>query len=200
MTPNEWDDIATGWDSNEDVQLYAEKAFDSWIRKVLPLLTNLPTSRILDFGCGTGLLTQRLAPLCHQIVAVDTSARMIDVLRRKVIKAGIENITALQIAVNTTTINEVPELVGKFDLIVASSVCSFLADYEATIGDLSCLLNPGGYFIQWDWLADMPVERIQGAFEASGLIGQVVEEAFTMNENGESMPVVMGIGKRLFDT
>jgi 2-polyprenyl-3-methyl-5-hydroxy-6-metoxy-1,4-benzoquinol methylase len=195
MTSIEWDDFASGWDSNDEVRAYAEKAFDSWTQKVVPLVSDLPNRRILDFGCGTGLLTEKLAPLCGQIVAVDTSARMIDILRRKVIEAGIDNITALQIAVNTATINECPELASKFDLIVASSVCSFLQDYEATLGDLSSVMNPGGWFIQWDWLADMPVERIQGAFEASGLIGHGVEEAFTMNTEGESMPVVMGIGR-----
>ncbi len=196
VTPNEWDDYATGWDSNDDVQTYAEKAFDSWARNVAPLLSGLFKSRVLDFGCGTGLLTEKLAPLCGHIVAVDISEKMIDVLRSKLIEAGTNNVTALQIAINASTIEACPELSGKFDLIVASSVCSFLPDYEATLGNLSSVMNAGGCFVQWDWLADMPAERIQGAFAASGLIAHGVEEVFAMESEGKSMPVVMGIGRK----
>jgi len=195
MMPNEWDDFAADWDSNDDVRIYAEKAFDSWTRKAAPLVSNLPDSRILDFGCGTGLLTERLAPLCGQIVAVDTSAQMIAALRRKVIEANAENIVTMQLAVNAETVNESAELAEKFDMIVASSVCSFLPDYEATVGHLAAVIKPAGYFVQWDWLSAMPTDRIQRAFEASGLITHCIEVAFTMKSDGESMPVVMGVGQ-----
>lgn len=170
-------------------------AFDSWDRKVAPLVPELRKSRVLDFGCGTGLLTEKLAPRCGQIVSVDTSARMVEVLRKKILDAGTKNVTALQTGVNRDSIGEFPQLAGKFDLIVASSVCAFLADYEATLGDLCFVTNPGGFFVQWDWLADMPVERIQAAFDASGLAICGIEEAFAMQSGGESLPVVMGVGR-----
>ena len=197
MASNNWDEFAAGWDSNDGVRLYAENAFYSWTQKVAPLVSDLSNSRILDFGCGTGLLTERLAPLCGQIVAVDTSVNMIDVLQRKVSTASIDNITALQIAINATTINECEELASKFDLIVASSVCSFLPDYETSLGDLTSIMNPGGYFVQWDWLADMTMDRIRWAFEKSGLVAHGVEEAFALTIGEESMSVVMGIGRQV---
>jgi len=195
MASNEWDEFASGWDSNDDVRIYAEKAFESWNRKVAPLISSLANSRALDFGCGTGLLSEKLAPLCGQVIAVDTSAGMIEVLRKKLAKSGIDNVTALQLDVSGTTIDEILELGGKFDFIVASSVCSFLPDYEGTLGDLTSILNPEGNFVQWDWLDNMPVARIRAAFEASGLIERGIEEAFEMNSEKESMPVVMGLGQ-----
>jgi 2-polyprenyl-3-methyl-5-hydroxy-6-metoxy-1,4-benzoquinol methylase len=195
MAPNEWDDFAAGWDSNEDVRIYAENAFDSWTQKVAPLAPDLSNCRVMDFGCGTGMLTEKLAPLCNHVVAVDTSANMINVLLRKANDSSIDNVTALQIAVNATTIDECEELASMFDLIVASSVCSFLPNYEETLGDLTSVLNPGGYFVQWDWLADMPADRIQSAFKGSGLLTHGIEEAFSMNTEKNSMAVVMGIGR-----
>ena len=39
--------------------------------------------RVLDFGCGTGLLTEKIAPLVNEIVAIDSSPKMIEVLRKK---------------------------------------------------------------------------------------------------------------------
>ncbi|MCH8334286.1 MAG: class I SAM-dependent methyltransferase [Proteobacteria bacterium] len=41
-------------------------------------------------------------------------------------------------------------LTEKFDLVVASSVCSFLPDYNSTLRDLSSALKPGGLFVQWE--------------------------------------------------
>ena len=195
MAFDEWDDHAVGWNANNDVRIFAEKAFDSLGRKIAPLMPNLADVRILDFGCGTGLLSEKLAPLCRHIVAVDTSAKMTGVLRNKVIDDGIENITPLQTAINTAAVSEHPELTVKFDLIVASSVCNFLPDYEATLRDLSSMMKPGGYFVQWDWLADMSLDRIRGAYTATGLKIIVVEEAFVMEMGDESMPVAMGLAQ-----
>ena len=196
MTLNEWDDYAAGWDANDDVRTYAENAFESLTRKVPALVTDLTNSRVLDFGCGTGLLSEKFAPICGEIMAVDTSPKMIEEMRRKVMEANIRNIVALEIDISAATIKESPDLTSGFDLVVTSSVCSFLPDYERTLGDLTSVINPGGIFVQWDWIVDMPVERIQGAFETAGLVEVSAEEAFALKTNGDSMAVVMGIGRR----
>ena len=101
MTQNSWDEAATGWDTRADTRLYAERAFESWNRKIAPLVSDLTESRVLDFGCGTGLLTEKLAPLCGHIVAVDTSAKMIDVLRSKIVDKHIGNITPHEVNVDS---------------------------------------------------------------------------------------------------
>lgn len=53
---NSWDEYADGWDSNPAVIAYAYKAFHA-MRNTL----NPDGWRILDFGCGSGLLTERLS-------------------------------------------------------------------------------------------------------------------------------------------
>jgi SAM-dependent methyltransferase len=195
MTQNSWDELATDWDIRADTLLYAERAFESWNRKIAPLVSDLTEIRVLDFGCGTGLLTEKLAPLCGHIVAVDISAGMIDVLQSKIVDKRIGNITPLVTAIDSAAINENPELSVKFDLVVASSVCSFLPDYVSTLRDLSSALKPGGLFVQWDWLSEMSIERIRGAYKESGLINLGVEEAFAMTMEDQSMPVVMGVAR-----
>lgn len=196
MNENEWDDHADDWDVNEDVQLYARKAFESWQEKVAPLYQNLSECRALDFGCGTGLLTERLAGHCAHVVAADTSEKMIEVLQNKLDSADIGNVTASSVPIDAHSIEANPELLSPFDLIVASSVCSFLPDYESTLRDISSLLKSGAYFVQWDWLESMPGSKIEGAFKSSGLISQSIGQAFAMGADGESRPVIMGIGRK----
>ena len=84
MTTNEWDEYATGWDINEDVREYANKAFDTFEQNVAPALSTPSKSRVLDFGCGTGLLAEKLAGRCGEIVAIDSSPKMIEVLEKKI--------------------------------------------------------------------------------------------------------------------
>ena len=197
MPFDEWDDHADGWDADEDVRIFAKKAFDGLSKKVLPLLPNLADGRVLDFGCGTGLLSEKLAPLCRNVVAVDTSSKMIAVLQRKIVDKGIENVTTLQSAIDSASIERHSALTEKFDLIVASSVCNFLEDYEASLRCLCSMMRPGAYFVQWDWLGDMSIDRILGAYEATGLRAIAVEEEFVMEVKDNSIPVVVGLAQSL---
>ena len=120
---------------------------------------------------------------------------MIEALRSKLTQLGFDNIVASNVALNAESIRENPVLLDSFDLIVASSVCSFLPDYESTVRDLSSVMRPGACFVQWDWMEDMPKERVRNAFGAAGLVNHAVDHAFTMNVDGESMQVVIGIGR-----
>ena len=186
-----WDDYADHWDRDEDVRSYADQAFASLIERAHVHDDCWKSKRALDFGCGTGLLTEKLSPHVREIVAVDLSEKMIAVLNKK----SLSNVTAINANIGDRDIRRGPAWRSGFHLITASSVCSFLPDYEQTLSELSPLLTAGGLFAQWDWLSEMPIERIRTAFEASGLESVVIETAFEMAMNGDTMPVVFGLGR-----
>jgi len=75
---SEWDDYADDWDSDESAALYSKEAFNS-----LSNIVDMEDANLLDFGCGTGLLTEKLSPQAGHIVALDTSSRMLAVLTGK---------------------------------------------------------------------------------------------------------------------
>lgn len=187
-----WDEHAENWDRDERVRFYADQAFASLIEFVAVHDNEWKSKRVLDFGCGTGLLTEKLAPLVGEVIAVDTSPNMIEVLREK----KIGNVTAIRANIDDQTI---APWFSSFDLIVTSSVCGFLPNYEATIGVLSQTLGTPGYFVQWDWLSSgdeefgLTVDRVSNAFRGANLKCVHVDCAFTVAFEDEKMPVLIGV-------
>ena len=188
-----WDDYAEGWDSNSDAITFAAQAYRSLID-----LIDISGLRILDFGCGTGLLTERMALDADRVVALDSSAKMISVLNDK----GLENVETIAEILSEKLIYGNSFLYPKFDLVVASSVCAFLPEYENTLLLLKSLLKTNVILVQWDWLKsdqDSTVgftrESINLAFAKSGIEVVAIKESFSILSNGNSMKVVMAAGK-----
>ncbi len=192
---NEWDAFANEWD-NDETQLYSERVFSSLQDKTSTWIPALTRCQVLDFGCGTGLLTEKLARHCAHVLAIDTSEAMIDVLRGKIRDQKITNIDTLVASIDSASETTTPQLSRKFDLITCSSVCGFLPDYPSTLQALSSLLKPSGLFTQWDWLNDMPIDRIQSAFAEAGLASLSIGESFHMSTKKGSMAVVLAVGRR----
>lgn len=189
-----WDDYADSWDANPDVATYADKAFDSLCQVI-----SLDGLKVLDFGCGTGKLTEKIADAAASVVGVDTSTKMIAVLRQK----SIPNLTPLAGDISSVPITQHPALKGDFDLVVASSVCAFVDDFESTLLVLKSLLKDGGTFIQWDWQrsssqADFgfTIESITEAYANVGLELVRVTQAFSLPAEDGSMTVLMGIATK----
>ncbi|GAA3935366.1 class I SAM-dependent methyltransferase [Litoribacillus peritrichatus] len=183
-----WDDYASEWDANKDAVLYADKAYQTLINVV-----NLKGLRVLDFGCGTGLLSERMAPLVDQIVALDPSPKMISALDAKQLPC-VETLAAelTEELITSSSVFETP-----FDLVVASSVCSFLPDYEQTLLLLKRLLSDKGIFIQWDWLdldgsgTGLTENRISTALDGAGFKRFKVSQPFSLTSDYGTMSVVM---------
>ncbi|MEX6503657.1 class I SAM-dependent DNA methyltransferase [Pseudomonas zhanjiangensis] len=190
---NEWDEFAEGWDVDASVQEYANKAFAE-----LSDFIGVDGLSVFDFGCGTGSLTRLLSPRVKNIVALDGSSEMIRLLSEK----NLGNVSTIAGFLSQELIDSHPHLADRFDLIVASSVCGFLPDYEATLGLLKSLLKSGGVFIQFDWLSDddaaetgLSEDRVLRALNANEFINIQVKKPFVMNSSKGAMTVLMAVGK-----
>ena len=193
---DEWAEYAPTWDSDPAARLYAEAAFGALTPLLAATGTELAGLRVLDFGAGTGLLTERLADEGASVVAVDTSAAMIGVLRAKIADRGWTSVTADV---------DLPDPSERFDLVVCSSVCSFLDDYPGTAQDLAGRLDPGGLFVQWDWERPdgegdghgLSRAEIVTALVGAGLTDVAVETGFTVPFEDQTMAPLMGSGRRV---
>lgn len=193
---HEWDEHAADWDSDPGPRAYADAAFAS----LMPLLDRyeiaLDGAHVLDFGCGTGLLTERLVGHGAVVDALDTSPAMLDVLRGKVERNGWSTVR---------TISDPTEAGGPYDLVVCSSVLSFVDDHPGTVDRLVSSLRPAGVFVQWDWERDdtdpddhgLTVEEIRVTLVNAGLGDVAVGPAFELQVDGEQMRPLLGHGSRL---
>lgn len=189
----EWDDHAERWDDDEAVRAYADAAFASLQREADRRGLDLRGNSALDFGTGTGLLVGKLHGSYGSIDAVDTSAAMRAVLRRKVLANDWSHVHVLE---------SVPRPGPGYDLVTCSSVCAFLDEYPATVEFLADHLAPGGLFVQWDWEVDpdsaepfgLDRPTIIAALRSAGLEEVSVEAAFTIGGGGDAMSPLMGSG------
>jgi malonyl-CoA O-methyltransferase len=89
--------------------------------------------RVLEVGCGTGILTRRLLPvLGGDWLVTDLSPAMVKA-------AG-----AMGGATFRVMDAEAPDATGPFDLIVSNLAAQWFADLPCTLGRLAGLLAPGG--------------------------------------------------------
>lgn len=103
--------------------------------------------QLLDFGSGTGLLLQQIAPLVGKITALDVSPSMNAQLRAKAPDIGCE-LEVLEQDLLQTSLNR------QFDGIISSMTLHHIADIPALLREFHRLLKPGGFIA----LADLDLE------------------------------------------
>lgn len=184
-----WNDLAADWDDNPSVLRFADNAYRS-LREAV----DLRGRRILDFGCGTGLLSARMAPDAAQIVALDPSAAMAS-------KVRVKQLPKVQVCESVLD-PQAPMLAEPFDLVVASSALGFVEDVSATLNTIRQLLRPGGTLVHWDWCQidgaagpGFSLAQAQHQLQAAGFGHCAVRVAFSMVVNDRAADVLMAIAK-----
>ena len=179
----DWNEMASSWDDMGGPKQYRD-AFVAKLEATLPDLFATSKDRpltILDFGCGTGLLTEALREKSSspgsQFIMIDPAIDMTKVVQDKISTRGWNDNTKVYCialsniddAANSEIKKELKALRGKVDVIVASSVMSFIpkADLAKTMQVLGELLKPGtGTFVHSDWPYDAK-DNLDGFTEQS---------------------------------
>ena len=99
----------------------------------------LGSKRVLDVGCGGGLLSEALAAAGAQVVAIDLAPELLKVARLHKLESGVE-VDYRQIAVEALA-EEKPE---SFDAITCMEMLEHVPDPGAVIDACARLLKPGG--------------------------------------------------------
>jgi predicted TPR repeat methyltransferase len=94
--------------------------------------------RVLDLGCGTGLVGSVISPLAEQLVGVDLSAKMLEKAQARKLYDRLERLDLLTMMQN--------EAASSYDLIIAADVFIYLGRIDEIMGEIKRLLRPGGVF------------------------------------------------------
>lgn len=97
--------------------------------------------RILDIGCGGGILCEPLARLGAAVVGADPSAANIDVAQRHAAEAG------LQIDYRVTTGEVLADAGERFDIVLAMEVVEHVANMAAFVRGCAAMVKPGGLMV-----------------------------------------------------
>ena len=155
-TKNIFDSRARTWDINP-VHRERSGAIAAKMLEMIPVNSRM---RALEYGAGTGILGSMLAPHFKEIVLMDSSEEMVEVMKEKISDNSIENL-------NPVVGNlEKEEYVGEqFDLIYSQMVFHHVNDVGFLLGKLNKILKPGGYLA----IADLYKE--DGTFHGEGFSG-----------------------------
>jgi len=124
---------------------------------ILKNITYTKKMNILDFGSGTGLLTQEIAPFVNKITAVDMSTSMNEVLREKTDGFACD----LEVLEIDITSQKYDDKLSSLDGIISSMTIHHIKDTEDLFQIFYDLLNENGTIA----LADLETE--DGSFHTS---------------------------------
>jgi ubiquinone/menaquinone biosynthesis C-methylase UbiE len=106
----------------------------------LPLLWG---SRVLEVGCGAGLMAVRLAGRGFLVEATDSTPAMIELTRGNAERSGVTS----RLAARVLDVHAMEYPANMFDLVVALGVLPWLHSPELALREMTRVLRPGGYLL-----------------------------------------------------
>ena len=117
----------------------------SWKGLAEALLRLLPPMVIADLGAGEGAFALLLAERAKKVIAVDTSAKMIEVGRGQARRHGVKNIEF-----RLGDMEKVPIRGGQVDLVFFSQSLHHALHPERAVSEANRVLRPGGRIVVLD--------------------------------------------------
>lgn len=132
----DFDKAAASWDENPG-RVKLAKDVANTISSQVALTHDMD---IMDFGCGTGLLSVELLPLVRSVTGVDSSQGMLDIFNRKIAILGLKGVgTAL------VDLDRGNTLTGNYDIVVSSMTLHHAREIEPLFDQFHNAIAHGGH-------------------------------------------------------
>ncbi len=126
---------------------------ESTTRETIERLGLRATDRLLDVGCGTGALLQRLSEThpVEQLSGVDPVPEMLGIARQRLSPA---------IDLREGWAERLPFAAERFDVVVSCNMFHYIREPLAALTEMKRVLRPGGRLVITDWCDDYWACRI----------------------------------------
>jgi len=108
---------------------------------VLGLIGDVAGRRVLDVGCGDGVLALELRRRGAEVTAIDLSQAMIAAARQRALKQRAD------VGLAVAEVARLPFAPQSFDLVTAITILCFVADAAPVFDELARVLRPGGRLV-----------------------------------------------------
>jgi ubiquinone/menaquinone biosynthesis C-methylase UbiE len=158
-----FDQSAATWDNKPERIALAKAIGEAILREAQPT----GNMDVLDYGCGTGMVSLFLLPHVHSMTGADNSPGMLDVLGKKIQDEGL---TAMRVVKLDLENDPLPR--DRYHMIVSSMVMHHVANLDQVLRSLHQLLLPNGVLC----IADLDTEP--GWFHDVQTVGSVPHHGF----------------------
>ncbi|MEN9384318.1 MAG: 3-demethylubiquinone-9 3-O-methyltransferase [Pseudomonadota bacterium] len=108
-----------------------------WINR----LAALRGKRVLDVGCGGGILSDSMARAGAQVTGIDMSTKALKVAQLHALEAGTEGVTYREISAEQLA----QECPGSFDAVTCMEMLEHVPDPASVVRACHALVKPGGW-------------------------------------------------------
>src|SRR5580704_7158055 len=140
----------TGWNSSYTAEPIAAEEMRIWAEETVARVRLLKARRVLEVGCGTGLLLTRLAADCDSYVGLDFSTEVLTQLRKYLAeRTDLGHVQLRQgMAHELSFVND-----DSVDLVIVNSVVQYFPDMDYlldVLGEAMRVTRPGGHIFVGD--------------------------------------------------
>ncbi|HLL45320.1 MAG TPA: condensation domain-containing protein, partial [Longimicrobiaceae bacterium] len=159
----------TGWTSSYTGELLPREEMREWVEATVERVLSLGPKRVLEIGCGTGMLLQRIAPRVEHYTATDFSDAALSSVA-PLAEAHPQVRLMRREAADFRGLDE-----GGFDLVLINSVAQYFPSVHYLLsvlqGALRCVASGGAVFV-----GDVRDRRLLEAFHLSTQLFAAPEE------------------------
>jgi ubiquinone/menaquinone biosynthesis C-methylase UbiE len=153
-----FDQSAATWDNKPERIALAKAVGEAILREARPT----DDMDVLDYGCGTGLVSLFLLPHVRSMTGADSSPGMLDVLGKKIRDEGLVAMRAVKLDLENEPLPN-----DRYHMIVSSMVMHHVANLDRVLRNFHEMLLPNGVLC----IADLDTEP--GLFHPAEVAGGV---------------------------
>ncbi|MBI3578564.1 MAG: GNAT family N-acetyltransferase [Ignavibacteriales bacterium] len=146
LVDEHFQETASYWKATYDAQNLDGKIYQRRLAVVLALIDTLGLSseaRVLEVGCGAGLLAIGLARRGFSVEAIDSVDAMVTYTRARTLETGFQD----RIIVRKADIHQLDHENETFDLVIAIGVVPWLHSPETAIQEMARVMKLQGHLI-----------------------------------------------------